>query len=186
MERFALFDEYDRPLHRTKPRPEVHRDGDWHRAAQVFVQNERGELLCHRRHPAKDLYAELWDVCVAGHVGVDEPYEACAVREVFEEIGVVIQPGDLRWLCYLPVVGGDAAKGLLDREHTTIFLWRTDLPLDAFTPQLTEISELAYLAPADIRRDLRAAVPARRFIPLPGHYERSLDRIEALTAPSRN
>jgi isopentenyldiphosphate isomerase len=186
MEHFALFDAHDRPLHRTKPRPDVHRDGDWHRAAQVFVQNERGELLCHRRHPAKDLHADLWDACVAGHVGVDESYEACAVREVFEEIGVVIQPGELTWLRYQSVVGSDAAKGLRDREHTTVFLWRTALPIGAFTPQATEISELAYLTPADIRRDLRSERPARRFIPLPDHYETSLDRIEELAVPSRN
>lgn len=185
MERFALFDEHDQPLHRTKPRPDVHRDGDWHRAAQVFVQNERGELLCHRRHPAKDLYANLWDVCVAGHVGVDERYEVCAVREVFEEIGVVIQPAELTWVRYQPVVGGDAAKGLIDREHTTVFLWRTTLQLDAFTLQSTELTELVYLSPAEIRRDLRSKRPFRQFIPLPEQYEISLARIEELTVPSR-
>ena len=41
-----------------------------------------------------------YDVSASGHLEPGESFEQCAIRETFEEIGVQLRPGDLRF-CFL-------------------------------------------------------------------------------------
>lgn len=72
------------------PRGEVHRRALRHRAAHVLVFNARGEVFLQRRSPAKDCFPGAWDTSAAGHLDRGEDYDACAVREVREELGVAL------------------------------------------------------------------------------------------------
>lgn len=71
-------------------RREVHRDGHRHRAVHVLVFNRRGEIFLQKRSRTKDTFPGTWDSSAAGHLDSGEDYEACAVRELREEIGLVI------------------------------------------------------------------------------------------------
>ncbi|MDR3459117.1 MAG: NUDIX domain-containing protein [Verrucomicrobiae bacterium] len=70
------------------PRQEVHARGLWHRAVHVLVFNERGDLFLQKRSLKKDIAAGKWDSSASGHLDTGEDYDACAVREVREEIGL--------------------------------------------------------------------------------------------------
>lgn len=72
------------------PRGEVHRRALRHRAAHVLVFNARGEVFLQRRSPAKDCFPGAWDTSAAGHLDRGEDYDACAVRELREELGVAL------------------------------------------------------------------------------------------------
>lgn len=74
---------------RQAPRAEVHRAGWRHRAAHVLVFNARGELYLQQRSLGKDMSPGLWDTSAAGHLDAGEAYDACAVRELGEELGIV-------------------------------------------------------------------------------------------------
>ena len=63
-----------------------------HRCVYVLVFNGRGELFIHLRTAAKDVYPSHWDVCVGGVLAAGESFDAGAVREVREELGVAVQP----------------------------------------------------------------------------------------------
>jgi len=69
-------------------RREVHARGLWHRAVHVLVFNARGEVLLQKRSMRKDIAAGKWDSSSSGHLDSGEDYDACAVREVREEIGL--------------------------------------------------------------------------------------------------
>lgn len=69
-------------------RGEVHAKGLLHRAVHVFVVNRRGELLLQQRSRLKDAHPGVWDSSVAGHLDAGEGYEAAAVRELEEEMGI--------------------------------------------------------------------------------------------------
>ena len=69
-------------------RREVHRLGLMHRAVHVLVFNVRGEVFLQKRSPQKDIAAGKWDSSASGHLDAGEAYDACAVREVREEIGL--------------------------------------------------------------------------------------------------
>jgi len=69
-------------------RSEVHRLGLKHRAVHVLVFNSRGEVFLQKRSRAKDTAPGLWDSSASGHVDSGEDYDACAERELREEIGL--------------------------------------------------------------------------------------------------
>src|SRR5690348_16785334 len=71
-----------------KSRAEVHRLGLLHRAVHVLVFNSRGEIFLQKRSMSKDKSPGLWDSSASGHLDSGEDYDACAVREVREEIGL--------------------------------------------------------------------------------------------------
>lgn len=72
------------------PRPEVHARGLRHRAVHVLVFNHRGEVFLQKRSQLKDTAKGKWDSSSSGHLETGEAYDACAVRELREEIGLTV------------------------------------------------------------------------------------------------
>ena len=70
------------------PRREVHRRGLRHRAVHVLIFNSRGELFLQQRSLLKDHWPGVWDSSASGHLDQGESYDAGALREVREEIGL--------------------------------------------------------------------------------------------------
>src|SRR5213593_3474588 len=69
-------------------RHEVHRLGLKHRAVHVLVFNTRGEIFLQKRSLKKDRQPGLWDSSASGHLDSGETYDACALRELREELGL--------------------------------------------------------------------------------------------------
>ena len=86
---FEVVDEHDTVIGQ-RPRREVHRLGLRHRAVHVLVYNRLGELFLQKRSMAKDCFPGAWDSSAAGHLEPGESYDACALREVREELGLVL------------------------------------------------------------------------------------------------
>ncbi len=66
------------------------RAGLQHRAVHVLVFNRRGELFLQKRSMKKDTFPGAWDSSASGHLDTGEEYDACAVRELREEIGLMV------------------------------------------------------------------------------------------------
>jgi isopentenyldiphosphate isomerase len=124
-----------------KSKAEVHRDGDWHRAAHVWIVASDGRLLLQRRSLRKENYPGLWDVSAAGHVSTGETAVACAVRETFEELGLRIDADELQHLGTLRescVLNGGA---YIDNEIHEIFVVRRDVDLASLVFQDGEVDD---------------------------------------------
>ncbi|MFT4033499.1 MAG: NUDIX domain-containing protein [Siphonobacter sp.] len=178
MEAFELVNEQNLPLWKIKDRQAVHQDGDWHRSAEVWIINEDFELLLNLRHPDKDLFATLWDVCVAGHLQAGENYRTCALREVAEELGQKIPSSDLVFVDVWKMDGYDTTNQLHDREFAGVFVWKTNLPIQAFTPQADEIADLRFVPMKQVQSDLEKPGIGLSFIPLENIFLDILHRIE--------
>src|SRR5580765_8401907 len=87
---FDVVNEQDEVIGR-RPRNEVHRLGLMHRAVHVLVFNARGEVFLQKRSMSKDRQPGLWDSSASGHVDTGEEYDACAVRELGEELGLHVR-----------------------------------------------------------------------------------------------
>jgi isopentenyldiphosphate isomerase len=87
---FDVVNERDEVIDR-QPRSEVHRLGLLHRAVHVLVFNSRGEVFLQKRSMTKDREPGKWDSSTSGHVDSGEDYDACAIRELREEIGLAIE-----------------------------------------------------------------------------------------------
>jgi isopentenyl-diphosphate delta-isomerase len=94
MEYVDVLDSSGRPVGKMKPKSEVHRDGDWHGAAHLWILNREGQILIQRRSPTKENWPNLWDVSVAGHISAGEGPVEAALREAQEELGVTLVPGE--------------------------------------------------------------------------------------------
>jgi isopentenyl-diphosphate delta-isomerase type 1 len=71
-----------------KPRSVIHRLKLKHRAVHVLVFNSKGELFLQKRSMKKDCFPGTWDSSASGHLDSGESYDACAVRESKEELGL--------------------------------------------------------------------------------------------------
>lgn len=86
---FDIVNERDEVVGRL-PRFQVHRDGIKHRAVHVLVFNARGESFLQKRSRKKDCFPGAWDSSASGHLDSGKEYDACAVRELREELGITI------------------------------------------------------------------------------------------------
>jgi len=84
-----VVDENDRIID-TCARHIIHATGLRHRAVHILVFNDQGQLFLQKRSLKKDLNGGLWDTSAAGHVDALEDYDASAVRELEEELGISV------------------------------------------------------------------------------------------------
>jgi isopentenyldiphosphate isomerase len=94
-ERFDVVNDADEVVGQ-KPRSEVHRLALKHRAVHVLVFNRRGDLFLQKRSMLKDCFPGRWDSSASGHLDVGESYDACAVRETREELGLELSAAPQR------------------------------------------------------------------------------------------
>lgn len=99
-----IFDVVDQNDHVTgrATRNQVHATGLLHRAVHILVFNPHGDLFIQKRALTKDTFPGRYDSSASGHLNTGEEYNACAVREVGEELGLTIAAASLRKLFKIP------------------------------------------------------------------------------------
>ena len=74
------------------PRTTIHGNPSLiHRVVHVLVFNSRGELLLQKRSMNKDVAPGRWDTSVGGHLNPGEDPLSGALREMKEELGIVVE-----------------------------------------------------------------------------------------------
>ncbi|HEY0372947.1 MAG TPA: NUDIX domain-containing protein [Thermoanaerobaculia bacterium] len=134
-----------------KPKPEVHRDGDWHRCSHVWIVASDGRLLLQRRAHAKENWPDLWDISVAGHVSAGESATEAAIREALEELGVVITPEDLVHIGTLRY-SVQLREDYIENEFHEVHLVRRDLDLSTLTLDPSEVAEVRWVPWQELKR----------------------------------
>ena len=134
-----------------KPRGEVHRLGLLHRAVHVLVFNARGETFLQKRSITKDREPGKWDSSTSGHVDSGEDYDAGAVRELREEIGLDLKPGTVATGASPPLqkLFKIAACPETDQEFVWVYRCQAEGP---FQLHPDEIERGDWLAPDKITR----------------------------------
>ncbi|PRY38148.1 NUDIX hydrolase [Umezawaea tangerina] len=88
LELVAVFAEDGTPLP-GRPRGDVRAEGLWHACASILVRSPDGRrVYVHRRTDTKDVYPGLHDCWAGGVLADGEDPDACAERELAEELGV--------------------------------------------------------------------------------------------------
>jgi isopentenyldiphosphate isomerase len=121
-------------------RAEVHRLGLMHRAVHVLVFNRRGQVFLQKRSRLKDRHPRTWDSSASGHVDTGEEYDACAVRELREEIGLRLSAPPIRLFKI-------AAGPETDQEHVWVYRCEAEGP---FTLHPDEIETGRWVAPTEL------------------------------------
>ena len=138
---FDVVDEHDVPVARAT-RAEVHALRLRHRAVHVLVFGTDGRVFLQQRSRLKDTSPGLWNSSCSGHLDAGEEYDAAAVRELAEEIGLVVTPATR--LVRLVKLTPSRDSGW---EFAWVYEARGDGP---FTLHPEEISEGRWLTPGEI------------------------------------
>lgn len=145
-----LFDVLDcdgRPTGLTKRRGDVHRDGDWHGALQIWVGSVGTDgtpyVVFQRRSLTKDTSPGCLDTAIGGHIRSGETLED-TVREAEEEIGLAVTLTDLTFVGHR--VSESFLGRIIDREVQSIFAVRSDQPLQAYRLHPDEVDAIVAIA----------------------------------------
>jgi len=134
-----------RPTGIRKPKDAIHRDGDWHRAAHIWIVAPDGRILLQRRSLRKENNPGLWDVSAAGHVSAGESAVDAAVRETFEELGLRITANDLQFVTTLRESCVLNDNTYYDNEFHDLFLVRRDLDITSLKLDPEEVAEVKWV-----------------------------------------
>jgi isopentenyldiphosphate isomerase len=164
----------------ARPRREAKASGRAVGAIHVLAINAAGLVLLQKRPRDKE-NGDLWDKTVGGHVSAGEAFDETAVREAREELfddprsgrvhlvgseealrereraglsdSIVIFRKSLQLnMRDVRRVAGGGIKNVV--YHVATYLGRTDVPLEGFSPQRSEIEELRYFEPRAVDRML--------------------------------
>jgi isopentenyl-diphosphate delta-isomerase len=137
----------------------AHRDGDWHRAAHLWILATDGRLLLQRRALVKESWPGLWDISVAGHVSAGESAIEAVIREAQEELGLIVRADELiplGRLKYEAVVRED----YIEREFHDVFVIVRDLDLSTLRLDEAEVAEVKFVTEEELNFHERVPHPA--------------------------
>jgi isopentenyl-diphosphate delta-isomerase type 1 len=151
-ERIDILDDTGAPTGRSKAKSAVHRDGDWHLAAHLWIVTPDGRLLLQRRAEVKESWPGMWDISVAGHVSAGESAIEAVLREAREELGLTFSPDELRHLGRLRyhAVVNDGA--FIENEYHEVYLATRDVDLDTLTLDPEEVAEARLVRPEELEQ----------------------------------
>lgn len=124
-------------------RANVHERNLMHRATHIILTNRQGDIFMQLRSNTKDTNPGLWDSSAAGHVDAGESYEACAARELQEELGVVVPMSDMVEIGRLSPC---AQNGF---EFVRVYRAESDDPI---TLEPDEIDDGKWVSPVELER----------------------------------
>ncbi|MEQ9187927.1 MAG: isopentenyl-diphosphate Delta-isomerase [Cryomorphaceae bacterium] len=146
MEKVILVDEQDQAVGHME-KMEAHRKGALHRAFSVFIFNDQGEMLIHRRALEKYHSGGLWTNACCSHPREGESTEEAAHRRLKEEMGFDCALQEQFSFIYRAVLD----NGLTEHELDHVFVGRFNgKPI----PHPEEVSEWRFVSLARLERDI--------------------------------
>jgi isopentenyldiphosphate isomerase len=146
MELIDEVDENDNLTGAVYDKEYIHENCIYHREVDLWIMNEKNELLMQKRAETKRQFPNYWCV-TAGHVESEETPTKAAVREAKEELGIDISEDNLELIC----------KTRDERKSNFIFeyqyLLRTNLKEKNFSIQKEELSKVKYITIEDFENN---------------------------------
>jgi isopentenyl-diphosphate delta-isomerase len=133
---------------------EAHKNGWFHQTVHIWFYTKNGTILMQQRGKEKDIYPLLWDVSVAGHIGAGEDIITSALREIQEEIGLIISPSDLEKIGIFKSVKNHS-EVLKDYEFHHTFIAELKTPLNSLQKQDSEVEALKLVSKNKFSTELK-------------------------------
>ena len=161
MELLDIVDENGNPTGETVERETAHRQGIRHRTSHVWIVRKKEgiteesasdtesawQILLQKRSRDKDSHPGCYDISSAGHIPAGSGFLDSAIRELFEELGVVAEESELRYcgtrkLCWEETFYG---KLFRDNQVSNVYLLERDLKEEEFHIQESEIESVMWM-----------------------------------------
>jgi isopentenyldiphosphate isomerase len=126
---------------KTALKSEAHKNGWFHATAHIWFFTSDKKILLQKRALTKKVFPGIWDISVAGHIGAGEEVLEGAKREVFEEIGLILEDKDfIKIGTRIHQVTHE--NGIQDNEHHHVFIAELKTPVSELTMQPEEVAGL--------------------------------------------
>jgi isopentenyl-diphosphate delta-isomerase len=145
-ELLCVVDEHDTPIEPVS-RHQAFKKGLWRRTVQVWIVNDKKQILCQKRSSKKDMGAGLWEATVGGHLSPGDNYFTGAVREVREETGLPIETHHLELL--------KIYKDHKFREYRGIFYCKWNTDVNELVIEEDEVEEVKLVALPTLKKHLK-------------------------------
>jgi isopentenyldiphosphate isomerase len=129
-------------------RSQFHKEKLWGRSTNIFILNNEGQILCHRRPTNKEYFPGAWSTHFGGHIVQGESFKMGALKEVEEEIGLKINPYQL--------IPWRTSKKSVARLWVRDFITVLETDISKLKIQESEIMEIAWYSPQHILECLDA------------------------------
>lgn len=154
---FDVYRDRPEPTGETMTRGETHALKRWHRSVHVWlVDPALGLLALQKRSPNKDTFPGRWDISAAGHIESGDESRPTAVRELAEELGVICDGEDLRFLMCVPAAQADAGGCNCFED---VYILRSDSTNTAFAVGEAEVTATAWMAMKELEEKLKTGDP---------------------------
>ncbi len=142
----------------------AHKKGLFHQTVHVWFYTEKGEVLIQQRGKNKDTHPLLWDVSVAGHIGAGEAIEISALREIEEEIGLMVEPKELQKIGTFKSIQKHHEE-LIDCEFHHTYICKLGTSLQNLKKQDSEVEALDLITLDDFKKSIAAESLERKLVP---------------------
>ena len=145
----------------VKLRSLVHRDGDWHGTVHMWVVDRMPEgkyrLLIQKRSQDKDNFPGYCDISAAGHLAAGDDYDCAAGRELYEELGIRAEKGDLRFCFFITrdVETEFHGQKVVDRERAAVYLYEKPVDITKLRLQKEEVDEVFWISLEELEKILQ-------------------------------
>lgn len=151
MELFDVLDEDGNPTGVVRERGVAHQDGSAHATAHVWVARQQPgggwDLLLQKRSRNKDSYPGCYDISAAGHVAAGGDVDDAALRELYEELGIQAEPGQLSYVgmrkgyCESEFYG----RPFKNREFSSVYVYREPVEISGLVLQKEEVESVLWM-----------------------------------------
>lgn len=130
----------------------AHAQGIRHRTAHVWIcrrnaQTGRPEILLQLRSRTKDSYPGCYDISSAGHIPAGVDYIPSALRELQEELGVIVEPEALHYCGQRTIHYEEVFRGrpFVDNQISNVYLLWLDRDEQDFRLQAEEVEAVRWM-----------------------------------------
>lgn len=115
----------------------AHGTGLWHKSVHVWIMNDKNQILLQKRCAQKKFFPSFWDCSFAGHIGAGESSLVSAIREGQEELGLTINPQELKYL--FTIKEEFVWNDITSREFVDVFVMQKNINLNNLNYQTEEV-----------------------------------------------
>jgi isopentenyldiphosphate isomerase len=120
---------------------EAHKNGWFHATVHIWLFTLDEKILLQKRALTKKVFPGIWDISVAGHAAAGENILESAKREIYEEIGLVLQEKDLIKIG-TRIHQVTHENGIQDNEHHHVFIAELKVSIASLKMQEEEVAGL--------------------------------------------
>lgn len=151
LELFDILNEDGSKTGIVKERGVAHREGALHGTVHIWIvrENEKSgyDILLQKRSNNKDSHPGCYDISSAGHISAGDEIMESALRELWEELGLSVQPEQLELFgtTHVKFEKTFYGKRFRDNEISSDFVYRQPVDIDKLNLQESEVSEVRWM-----------------------------------------